>query len=216
MGHPGLARATADWKLGPGYAKTNTVAPHGQLAYSTAAKDRIGHVRWFPLDHGDEKVGIVRVASNGSTSGIVGIGYEGQTLATFVAGLQAAGITSLVDVRLTPLSRKPGFSKRALHSALAREGITYQHRPELGNPRENRDGFGQSGAAFDEARANYAERLNDEAASAAIVHLARAGDAERVAVLCFEADESRCHRQVILAAVQAHRANAAGNKRRGH
>jgi Protein of unknown function, DUF488 len=52
--------------------------------------------------------------------GLRGIGYEGLSIGAFVGQLRAEGITIVADVRLTPLSRKPGFSKRALAIALGR------------------------------------------------------------------------------------------------
>jgi uncharacterized protein (DUF488 family) len=149
-----------------------------------------------------------------SDTGLFGVGYEGQTLDTFVDSLVADGVTALVDVRLNALSRKRGFSKRSLGDALAEAGIAYEHRPELGNPKENREGFGASGASLEAARETYAARLADERAAAAIQDLMRAGSQERVALLCFEADDSRCHRQVILSAVESRRAIARGSKHR--
>ena len=51
------------------------------------------------------------------------------------------GVTRLVDVRLTPISRKPGLSKTALGRELAAVGMVYEHRRELGNPaRSDRSG----------------------------------------------------------------------------
>ena len=131
-------------------------------------------------------------------AGLFGVGYEGTTIASFVDQLVLEGCTTLVDVRLNAVSRKPGFSKRRLGEALAAAGITYQHRPELGNPKDNREGFGASGAAFDAAVRTYAAGLDRGSAATAIEELARTGRAQRVAVLCFESDDARCHRQVIL------------------
>ncbi|WP_022894774.1 DUF488 domain-containing protein [Agromyces subbeticus] len=48
--------------------------------------------------------------------------------------LTRRGVTALVDVRLNALSRKHGFSKKSLAEGLAGYGITYLHRPQLGNP----------------------------------------------------------------------------------
>ncbi len=69
------------------------------------------------------------------------VGYEGKTLDPFVCGLRASGTRLLVDVRLNPVSRKSGFSKRALAAALADAGIGYCNAPQLGNPAWNRPGF---------------------------------------------------------------------------
>ena len=45
-------------------------------------------------------------------AGLVGVGYEGLTVGELVARLEAMGVTRLVDVRLTPISRKPGRKAR--------------------------------------------------------------------------------------------------------
>lgn len=43
-----------------------------------------------------------------AAGGLMGIGYEGRAIGEFVDSLLAEGVTHLVDVRLTPISRKPG------------------------------------------------------------------------------------------------------------
>jgi hypothetical protein len=130
--------------------------------------------------------------------GLVGVGYEGRSIDEFVRDLVDRGISRVVDVRLTPISRKPGFSKQVLRQALADRGIAYEHRPELGNPRDNRPGFGGSALELSAARATYALLLRRPAAAAALDDLVESAAREPVAVLCFEADEERCHRHVIL------------------
>lgn len=42
------------------------------------------------------------------------VGYEGRTAEELVVTLAEADVDVLVDIRLTPLSRKPGLSKRQL------------------------------------------------------------------------------------------------------
>src|SRR3982751_5880304 len=66
------------------------------------------------------------------------IGYEGTTVAEFLAALQAAGVKRVIDVRALPLSRRPGFSKTSLKNALAEEGIEYLHLKALGTPADGR------------------------------------------------------------------------------
>jgi len=53
------------------------------------------------------------------------VGYEGLTLEAFIQRLQSSSIQTLVDVRELPLSRKRGFSKRALAESLASHGIMH-------------------------------------------------------------------------------------------
>jgi uncharacterized protein (DUF488 family) len=135
-------------------------------------------------------------------TGVIGVGYEGHTAEELIAQLRAMGVSRLVDVRLTPLSRKRGLSKTALGQALDQAGIAYEHRRELGNPKANRPGFAGSDAAREDARTLFAELLRRRESCTALEAVAEAGRRERVAVLCFEADESRCHRQVVIQEAQ--------------
>ncbi|WP_246607405.1 DUF488 domain-containing protein [Paractinoplanes toevensis] len=136
------------------------------------------------------------------TPGLVGVGYEGLTVGELVARLRDLGVTRLVDVRLTPISRKPGLSKTALGRELAAAGIVYEHRRELGNPKSNRAGFASEGLQRADARRRYVGLLGGVEASGALDALTEAGRLERVAVLCFEAEQDRCHRDVVLAQAQ--------------
>ena len=138
------------------------------------------------------------------TSGIIGVGYEGHDISSFINYLQPWKIDVLVDVRLNAISRKRGFSKTALSSALSEAGIRYEHLPVLGNPKDNRDGFWAPGtSAASLAHAKYRDLLLAESAHAAIHYLAELSTKEHVALLCFEASEACCHRRLVLEAVAA-------------
>ena len=67
------------------------------------------------------------------------IGYEGASIADFVATLRAVNVDVLIDVRDVPISRKPGFSKRVLAQRLGDVGIEYVHLRDLGDPKPGRD-----------------------------------------------------------------------------
>jgi uncharacterized protein (DUF488 family) len=67
------------------------------------------------------------------------IGYEGAQIDDFIKTLKSANVRSLVDVRELPLSRKKGFSKRALREVLEANGINYIHVKQLGDPKPGRD-----------------------------------------------------------------------------
>ena len=62
------------------------------------------------------------------------IGYEKLRPESLVAELEAARVQRVLDVRFRPQSRKPGMSKTRLGDLLARHGIAYEHRRELGTP----------------------------------------------------------------------------------
>lgn len=130
---------------------------------------------------------------------LLSVGYERRSPEEFSELLSSWRVEMLVDVRLTPVSRKKGFSKRALGALLADAGIEYRHMPELGNPADNREGF--RGGDISVARNRYAERLDDGAGSALreVTLLARR---LRVGLLCVERDAGACHRWVICERAQ--------------
>jgi len=74
----------------------------------------------------------------GKGAGLATIGYEGKSQEAYLNALFADGVTILCDVRRNPLSRKYGFSKRALAAGCESIGIRYEHLPELGIPSEQR------------------------------------------------------------------------------
>jgi uncharacterized protein (DUF488 family) len=138
-----------------------------------------------------------------------GIGYQGRSVDDLITELERRGVTVLADVRLNALSRKPGFSKRALSTALERAGIRYVHLRSLGNERDNRAGYAETDtAAGDSARDRYRAGLSGPEASEALAYLESVSDSEKVAVFCFEADEAHCHRQQVLTAMSARRREA--------
>jgi uncharacterized protein (DUF488 family) len=126
---------------------------------------------------------------------LVSIGYEGKTVNDLVARLLEQDVRVLVDVRLTPLSRKPGLSKTKLCEALAAVGIGYVHHRALGNPKDNRAGFRAGEPA---SRARYREVLDSAAATDALAHVCELLDGAAVALLCFEQDHAECHRNIVV------------------
>ncbi|MER7721971.1 DUF488 family protein [Streptomyces flaveolus] len=135
-----------------------------------------------------------------SVGGLWSVGYEGRDIGSFVAALVDARIDTVADVRLTPISRKPGFSKTRLSEALNAAGIEYMHLRSLGNPKDNRAPFWEG--RLTEGRARFAAMLRSESAVADLSRLADYARTSRVAVLCFEEDAERCHRTVVLEEVR--------------
>lgn len=133
------------------------------------------------------------------TAGALGIGYEGQNIDEFVEQLSSWGVNTLVDVRLTPISRKRGFSKNKLREALESHGINYRHEPALGNLKDNREGYSEHGTdAGAAARAQFKSRLKLDEAELALNEVADLASRVHVMVMCFEASELHCHRREVL------------------
>jgi transcriptional regulator with XRE-family HTH domain len=133
------------------------------------------------------------------TAGIVSVGYEGREIGEFVDDLRQRGVRTLVDVRLTPISRRPGFSKTRLKGALESGGIEYLHYRELGNPKTNRAAF--RGPAVEQGRSRFRALLSVPEAQVALGALRQRAGREVVAVLCFEKEHDACHRKVVIDAV---------------
>jgi len=133
------------------------------------------------------------------TKTIVSVGYERRDIDEFVELLRSEEVALLVDVRLNAISRKRGFSKTALATALEKAGIEYRHERALGNPKANRDAFRRGDES---ARQGYEEHLRGDAGEIRdeIVELAAS---VRLALLCFERDHTTCHRSSITAAALA-------------
>lgn len=135
--------------------------------------------------------------------GVIGIGYQGLTIDQFILSLEDMRITRVVDVRLTPLSRKPGFSKVRLAQVLTSHGISYEHARALGNPKDNRQGFAEGQEQLEMARWRYIRKLDATDAWILLDDLAAKAQEERVALLCFETETERCHRHVLLEEVRS-------------
>ena len=129
---------------------------------------------------------------------IVSVGYEGRSIEDLVAVLTLNAVDIVVDVRLTPISRKRGFSKTALSAALSDASIEYRHEANLGNPKDNRDAFRRG---LRSARTRYLKHLANGATETleCVIDLTRS---RRVALLCFERAHSECHRSCIIERVQ--------------
>lgn len=127
------------------------------------------------------------------TCRIYSLGYEGTTVEDLADRLAQHGVSLLVDVRLQPWSRRPGFSKQPLSVALAMAGIEYVHEPLFGNPPENREGYRQG----DPAAVQVVRQRIEGKGQLALEKLIREARYRDVAVLCVERESSRCHRQVI-------------------
>jgi uncharacterized protein (DUF488 family) len=127
---------------------------------------------------------------------ILSIGYEGRSQQDLVDALTAHGVKLVVDVRLNPISRKAGLSKTRLTEALEAAGIEYRHAQALGNPRWNRGPFheGRMAEGCDEFR----KLLAAPAAEAELRRIVADSRGRTLAVLSFEKDHGRCHRQVVI------------------
>jgi uncharacterized protein (DUF488 family) len=124
------------------------------------------------------------------------LGYEGMNLDSYVDVLKFHKISVVVDVRETPWSYKPGFSKKPLAERLDAEGISYVHLKSAGNPSRNR----KLGLPQRKVIELYKEHLDsDPSCLRPILDLIKShATSGAVCLLCFEKEPHDCHRKVIL------------------
>jgi uncharacterized protein (DUF488 family) len=130
------------------------------------------------------------------------IGYQGTAPADLVATLGAAGVRTLIDVRAVAVSRKPGFSKKALAEAVEAAGMAYVHLVALGCPKPGRDAA-RAGRHEEFEHIFSAHLAGVEAEKALAVASLIASTEGPACLLCFEADPQQCHRSILAGRLAA-------------
>lgn len=130
---------------------------------------------------------------------IVTIGYEGATPEAFDRALLEAGVEMVVDVRAMAISRRKGFAKTALRDRLASHGINYLHLKGLGDPKPGRE----AARAGDFARFQriFGAHMRTCEALADLAILKDLVARQTIALVCYEANATECHRTVVARAV---------------
>jgi uncharacterized protein (DUF488 family) len=129
------------------------------------------------------------------------IGYEQATQAAVITALREARVELLADIRYLPLSRRPGFSKNSLKTAVEEAGIAYRHFRDLGTPAEGR-AAARRGDHAELARV-YAGQLELPQALAQMAELRAIAENQRVCLLCYERAAAECHRSLLFDALFA-------------
>ena len=122
-------------------------------------------------------------------------GYEKETIEEFLDKLEKAGITTVIDVREIPLSRKNGFSKTNLEKSLKERGIDYYHFPELGSPSKIRGELKISGNYLEFFKA-YRKHARSKLQAIRNV-FSIIVNKRHSALLCFERDCELWHRTIL-------------------
>ena len=123
------------------------------------------------------------------------IGYEKASLDDFLATLQLAEITVLIDVRDYPGSRRPGFSKNALRDAAESVGIQYIHLKGLGDPKEGR--YAARQGDFSRFKKIFSAQMKTPEAVADLEKVRAILTEKKACLMCYERDHKSCHRKII-------------------
>jgi uncharacterized protein (DUF488 family) len=130
------------------------------------------------------------------------LGYQQRTLEEFIAILLSSRIDVLVDVRETPWSHKPGFSKNVLQAALLARGIRYTHADFAGNPKWLRDNADSHRECLD-WYAWYLGEFEEIVPAFEQLLAEQFREGKRVCVACFERHADDCHRAILAKEWQA-------------
>lgn len=133
------------------------------------------------------------------------IGYEGALLDDFLATLRAARISTLIDVRELPISRRKGFAKNALSAALEGAGIAYVHLKGLGDPKEGREAARASD--MEKFLRVFGEHMLSEVAQVDLARALKIAEVGGACLMCYERSPHECHRQLVASALSAKMTN---------
>ncbi len=125
------------------------------------------------------------------------IGHSTRPADVFTGLLRTHGIVTLADVRSVPRSRhNPQFDRDALATGLEAVGIAYAHLPALGGmrrPRPDSVNLGLRSAGF----RGYADHMQTDEFRRGLERLEAMAAAGATAIMCAEAEPSRCHRGLL-------------------
>jgi len=134
---------------------------------------------------------------------ILTVGHSNHEEQEFLELVRGAGIELIADVRANPRSRYPQFNRSALAGTMKANGIGYAPLgSDLGGrrvPEPNSRNQGWDVEAF----RGYADHMASEQFGAGLGMLEQLAGERRTAVLCAEADWTRCHRRLLADALTA-------------
>jgi uncharacterized protein (DUF488 family) len=141
------------------------------------------------------------MAKPGHPSEILTVGHSNHEEGEFLELVRGAGVELVADVRANPRSRYPQFNRSALAGTMKAAGIGYAPLgAELGGRREPAPD--SINTALEEgAFRGYADHMGSEQFEAGLGMLEDLARERRTAVMCAEADWTRCHRRLLADAL---------------
>lgn len=124
------------------------------------------------------------------------IGFTKKSAEEFFTKLQAAGVKTVLDVRLNNRSQLAGFAKSGdlQYFLKALGGIEYQHVPELTPTKDLLDAYKKHGGAWEV----YAQEFLDLMAKRSIETQLSQVMFDGSCLLCSEHLPQLCHRRLVL------------------
>jgi uncharacterized protein (DUF488 family) len=130
------------------------------------------------------------------------VGHGARPIDAFVGVLRSASVTTLVDIRRYPGSRRhPQFGRDALASALREHDIGYEWQGAVLGGRRTRRVGSRHTALRNVSFGGYADHMDTEEFRAAVDALVTRSDTERPAIMCAETYWRQCHRMLVADAL---------------
>ena len=127
---------------------------------------------------------------------VFSLGYQLRQPLDFINLLIGAKVDTVIDVRQTPWSHRPGFSAKPLQEALREAGIDYIHAKFAGNPKALRT----QATTHAQALELYARHLGEhpeilQQMEETMRPLLNEG--KNVCLVCYERHPADCHRAIL-------------------
>ncbi len=148
----------------------------------------------------DELLRVRQETPSNMTPTLFTIGYEGKSIEAYFNALIKNNVKVLCDVRNNPVSMKYGFSRTPLERTCTSLGIKYVHIPELGIVSEKRKNL-KTPSDYGNLFAEYERSTLSSTASYQRSVMNLLESEKRVALTCFEADPTMCHRMRLTKAL---------------
>lgn len=126
------------------------------------------------------------------------IGHSTRSLEELVEALRAHSITTLVDIRAFPMSRRhPQFNREHLAEELPKAGIEYVWKKELGGRRGKQVEDSPNIALRNDSFRNYADYMLTPQFAAAAGEVRQLAERSPMAIMCAERMWFQCHRMLV-------------------
>jgi uncharacterized protein (DUF488 family) len=133
------------------------------------------------------------------------IGHSTRTLEELVETLRAHQISTLVDIRAFPMSRRlPQFNRESLAETLPAVGIRYVWRKALGGYRKKILEESPNIALRNDSFRNYADYMLTADFESAMEELIKLAEEAPTAYMCAERVYFHCHRMLVSDWLVAH------------
>ncbi|HLU32058.1 MAG TPA: DUF488 domain-containing protein [Acidimicrobiia bacterium] len=128
---------------------------------------------------------------------ILTVGHGTAAADEFAELLRDAGVTTLVDIRRYPGSRRhPQFNQGEMEKWLPANGVEYRWSEALGGRRQGAPDSRNVGLRNEQFRA-YADHMASDEFLHGVTELLRLVEKGRVVVMCSESVWWRCHRRLL-------------------